>query len=164
MIPSPAASVASRIFTSGSCRKAWLFDFKYDGFRALCYIEQGRCRVISRNGNVLSRFDTLGNQVAAVLDADDAGVAFRWKDYRIDGPGRWKTMRLHPHEFIRRFLLHVLPKRFHRIRHYGLFANANRAETIAKARAFHLANPIDFAPDRAPDRDSADLTASDNSL
>ena len=54
-----------------------------------------------------------------LIAADDAGVAFRWKDYRIDGPGRWKTMRLHPHEFIRRLLLHVLPKGFHRIRHYG---------------------------------------------
>ena len=50
----------------------WLFDFKYDGFRALCYIEQGRCRFISRNGNVLSRFEALGEQVAAVLDVDDA--------------------------------------------------------------------------------------------
>ena len=44
-------------------------------------------------------------------------------------------MRLDQHEFIRRFLLHVLPKGFHRIRHYGLFANANRAENIATARA-----------------------------
>ena len=70
-----------------------------------------------------------------LVAADDAGVAFHWKDYRIDGPDRWKTMRLHPHEFIRRFLLHVLPKGFHRIRHYGLFANANRADNIAKARA-----------------------------
>jgi hypothetical protein len=52
----------------------------------------------------------------------------RWKDYRIDGPGRWKTMTLDPPEFIRRFLIHVLPKGFHRIRHYGLFANGNRAE------------------------------------
>ena len=52
-----------------------------------------------------------------LVAADDAGVAFRWKDYRIDGPDRWKTMRLHPHEFIRRFLLHVLPRGFHRIRH-----------------------------------------------
>ena len=41
-------------------------------------------------------------------------------------------MTLHPHEFIRRFLLHVLPKGFHRIRHYGLFANGNRAENIAR--------------------------------
>jgi hypothetical protein len=44
-------------------------------------------------------------------------------------------MRLHPHEFIRHFLLHVLPKGFHRIRHYGLFASTNRAESIATARA-----------------------------
>ena len=50
----------------------WLFDFKYDGFRALCYIEQGGCRFISRNGNVLSRFEALGEHVAAVLDVDDA--------------------------------------------------------------------------------------------
>ena len=70
-----------------------------------------------------------------LIAADDAGIAFRWKDYRIDGPGRWKTMRLHPHEFIKRFLLHVLPKGFHRIRHYGLLASANRADSIETARA-----------------------------
>jgi bifunctional non-homologous end joining protein LigD len=50
----------------------WLFEFKYDGFRALCHIEQGRCRFVSRNGNLLSRFEALGDQVAAVLDVDDA--------------------------------------------------------------------------------------------
>jgi bifunctional non-homologous end joining protein LigD len=50
----------------------WLFEFKYDGFRALCYLEQGRCRFISRNGNVLSRFEALGEPVAAVLDVDEA--------------------------------------------------------------------------------------------
>ena len=66
---------------------------------------------------------------------------FRWKDYRINGAGRWKTMRLHPHEFIRRFLTHVLPKGFHRIRHYGLFANATRAENIATARALLNVTP-----------------------
>jgi hypothetical protein len=52
-----------------------------------------------------------------LVAADNTSIAFRWKDYRINGPGRWKTMRLHPHEFIRRFLMHVLPKGFHRIRH-----------------------------------------------
>src|SRR6516164_480110 len=52
----------------------WLFDFKYDGFRALCYIEQGRCRFISRNGNVLSRFEALGEQVSRLLDVDDAVI------------------------------------------------------------------------------------------
>ena len=87
-----------------------------------------------------------------LIAADDAGIAFRWKDYRIDGPGRWKTMRLHPHEFIRRFLLHVLPKGFHRIRHYGLFANANRAKTIATARAF-----LDVAPPAADPQPQSDI-------
>src|SRR5580693_3031220 len=71
-------------------------------------------------------------------------IAFRWKDYRIDGPARWKTMQLHPHEFIRRFLVHVLPKGFHRIRHYGLFAGANRAHNIAAARTLlGVAQPAD---------------------
>jgi hypothetical protein len=54
-----------------------------------------------------------------LVAADDDAIAFRWKDYRVNGPGRWKTMRLHPHEFIRRLLLHVLLKGFYRIRHYG---------------------------------------------
>jgi hypothetical protein len=69
-----------------------------------------------------------------LVSIDDNGIAFRWKDYRIDGPERWKTMTLHPHEFIRRFLSHVLPKGFHRIRHYGLFASGNRTANIARAR------------------------------
>jgi hypothetical protein len=69
-----------------------------------------------------------------LVAADDGGVSFRWKDYRIEGPERWKTMTLTPAEFIRRFLIHVLPRGFHRIRHYGLFANGNRAANIAKAR------------------------------
>src|SRR6202158_6102369 len=69
-----------------------------------------------------------------LVAADDGGVSFRWKDYRIEGPGRWKTMTLPPHEFIRRFLMHVLPAGFHRIRHYGLFANSRRADNIAQAR------------------------------
>jgi hypothetical protein len=69
-----------------------------------------------------------------LVSADDKGVAFRWKDYRSEGSDRWKTMTLPPHEFIRRFLMHVLPKGFHRIRHYGLFANGGRAANIARAR------------------------------
>ena len=52
----------------------WLFDVKYDGFRGLCYVEQGRGRFISRNGNVLSRCDALGDQVAAALDVDEAVI------------------------------------------------------------------------------------------
>ena len=69
-----------------------------------------------------------------LIAADKTGVTFTWKDYRIEGPGRYKTMTLPTHEFIRRFLSHVLPKGLHRIRHYGLFANGNRAANIARAR------------------------------
>jgi hypothetical protein len=86
-----------------------------------------------------------------LIAADAAGVAFRWKDYRIEGPDRWKTMQLHPHEFIRRFLMHVLPRGFHRIRHYGLFANANRADNIATARALLGADPPAANPKQQPD-------------
>jgi hypothetical protein len=69
-----------------------------------------------------------------LISADERGVTFKWKDYRIEGPARYKTMTLPTHEFIRRFLIHVLPRGFHRIRHYGLFANGNRAGNIARAR------------------------------
>jgi hypothetical protein len=69
-----------------------------------------------------------------LISADETGVAFKYKDYRIDGPARYKTMTLAPHEFIRRFLIHVLPKGFHRIRHYGLLASGTRAANIAHAR------------------------------
>src|SRR6202142_4016501 len=68
-----------------------------------------------------------------LIAADDGGVSFRWKDYRIEGPGRWKTMTLTPYEIIRRVGRDVLPCGLHRIRHYGLFANGNRAANIAKA-------------------------------
>lgn len=61
-------------------------------------------------------------------------VTFRVKDYRVDGPGRQTTMKLETDEFIRRFLIHVLPKGQHRIRHYGFFGNGNRAANIARIR------------------------------
>jgi len=70
-----------------------------------------------------------------IIKADANDVTFRYKDYRSDGPARYKSMTLHPHEFIRRFLIHVLPKGLHRIRHYGLFANGNRADNLARMRA-----------------------------
>ena len=86
-----------------------------------------------------------------LIAADASGVTFKYKDYRIKGPGRYKTMTLPPHEFIRRFLLHVLPKGFHRIRHYGFFANTSRVETIARARVLigTAAPTIETAPGNA---------------
>ena len=69
-----------------------------------------------------------------LISADADTVAFRWKDYRIKRGDRMKVMRLSTQEFIRRFLMHVLPDGFHRIRHYGLLACAQRKANIAKAR------------------------------
>ncbi len=79
-----------------------------------------------------------------LIAMDDKGVTFRWKDYHQDGSARRKVMTLAPGEFIRRFLIHVLPGGFHRIRHYGLFANGGRASNLAKARA--LLQPAPAAP------------------
>jgi hypothetical protein len=60
--------------------------------------------------------------------------SFRWKDYRAEGRERQKVMTLATAEFIRRFLIHILPSGFHRIRHYGLLASGTRADNIARAR------------------------------
>jgi predicted Zn-ribbon and HTH transcriptional regulator len=65
---------------------------------------------------------------------DDSVVTFKWKDYRIEGRDRYKQMTLPTFEFIRRFLVHVLPRGLHRIRHYGLFAKGACADNIARAR------------------------------
>ncbi len=75
---------------------------------------------------------------------DGERVTFKWKDYRAKGDVRYKLMTLDGDEFIRRFLIHVLPEGFHRIRHYGLLANANRADNIAHAR--QLLGVLDPAP------------------
>jgi Putative transposase len=85
-----------------------------------------------------------------LIAADESGVTFKWKDYRIEGTARYKTMTLATHEFIRRFLIHVLPSGFHRIRHYGLLANGNRAANIKRAREL-LAAPLTVAKTEAPE-------------
>ena len=92
-----------------------------------------------------------------LISLDDAGVTFRFKDYRRDGADRYRTMTLTADEFIRRFLLHVLPKGFHRIRHYGLLANAGRRANVARVRellavppAAEIAKPLEPADLRPP--------------
>jgi hypothetical protein len=69
-----------------------------------------------------------------LIACDRNRVSFRWKDYRAEGRDRQKVMTLATAEFIRRFLIHVLPHGFHRIRHYGLLASGTRADNIARAR------------------------------
>jgi Putative transposase len=74
-----------------------------------------------------------------IVAVDDAHVAFSYKDYRRSG--REGVLRLAPHEFIRRFLLHVLPDGFHRIRHYGFLAKGDRGDTLARVRDLLQARP-----------------------
>jgi hypothetical protein len=69
-----------------------------------------------------------------LIALDTQGVTFKYKDYRAKDRCRYKRMTLAVEEFMRRFLLHVLPRGFHRIRYYGLLANATRAENLARAR------------------------------
>ena len=88
-----------------------------------------------------------------LISHDETGVTFRYKDYRREGADRQRTMTLAVDEFIRRFLQHVLPKGFHRIRHYGLLASAGRKANVAKAREL-LAVPAPSAteePTAPPD-------------
>jgi hypothetical protein len=88
-----------------------------------------------------------------LIALDEAGVTFRYKDYRRGGEARHRTMTLAADEFIRRFLLHVLPKGFHRIRHYGLLASGTRKANLARARKL-LATPTPAdAPEPAPPAD-----------
>ncbi len=82
-----------------------------------------------------------------LIRADNNTVTFKYKDYRRDGRARHKTMTLDVAEFIRRFLIHVLPRRFHRIRHYGLLANGNRADNIARARELLGVEPAADTPE-----------------
>jgi len=98
-----------------------------------------------------------------LVAADTSGVTFTYKDYRIEGPERYKTMTLEPGEFMRRFLMHVLPKGFHRIRHYGLLANGRttRAEKLARARQLIAAVPP-IAP--SPQPPHGDGTGKDTTL
>ena len=93
-----------------------------------------------------------------LIALDEAGVTFKWKDYRVKGRDRLRTMTLDAAEFIRRFLLHVLPSGFHRIRHYGLFAGAPRARNIERARQLLAAPEASTERSRA-EADSAAETA-----
>jgi predicted Zn-ribbon and HTH transcriptional regulator len=100
----------------------------------------------------LSRYThrvAISNRRLIALDAHR--VTFKVKDYRIEGPGRYTTMTLDVDEFIHRFLIHVLPKGFHRIRHYGLIASSNRAETIEAVRKL-----LNLAPSAAEQTSQTD--------
>src|SRR6266566_2600776 len=90
--------------------------------RRLCQVTLRR----ARSGAYLSRpiHPRVAISNSRLVGLDEHGITFRYKDYRRNGRARFRTMTLASDEFIRRFLLHVLPKGFHRIRHYGLLASA----------------------------------------
>ncbi len=118
-----AEPAAFRVFLAPMRKQEWVVYAKppFGGPEAvLAYLARYTHRVAIANSRLLAN--------------DDKGVSFKWKDYRAKGCARYKTMTMAPEEFIRRFLLHVLPSGFHRIRHYGLFANGGRARNIALAR------------------------------
>ncbi len=94
-----------------------------------------------------------------LITADANTVTFKWKDYRIKNGAPKKVMRLATGEFIRRFLIHVLPDGFHRIRHYGLLASAKRKPNIAQIRTVLNAEPdIEAEPDQPNSEEIQPLT------
>jgi hypothetical protein len=130
-----AAAKAFTAFLAPLWKKRWFVYAKrpFAGPKAvLAYLSRYTHRVAISNTRLIA--------------VDEQNVSFKVKDYRIEGPGRYTTMTLAIGEFIRRFLIHVLPAGFHRIRHYGLFASGKRAETIAKARELlGLVTPVTAA-------------------
>jgi hypothetical protein len=90
-----------------------------------------------------------------LIAMDEHGITFRWKDYRAKGRTRYKAMTLQPGEFMRRFLLHVLPGGFHRIRHYGLLANGSRKASLALARELLHVPVLDATPHDGDDDEAS---------
>ena len=109
----------------------------------LAYLSRYTHRVAIANSRLIAR--------------DRSGITFRWKDYRAEGRDRQKLMTLSTGEFIRRFLIHVLPQGFHRIRHYGLLASGTRADNIARARRLL---DVTAAQPEAADTNGADANGS----
>ena len=93
-----------------------------------------------------------------LIALDERGVTFRYKDYRRDGQARYRSMTLSADQFIRRFLLHVLPKGFHRTRHYGLLASAGCKANIARARQLIAAPMAEVDPPTVHDTTDPDPT------
>ncbi len=137
------------------------WELLHDGKR---YLFQGaRPTRVRRRLPATEGFDVPVVANSRLIALDDQGVTFKYKDYRVKDRWRYKTMRLPVEEFMRRFLLHVLPPGFHRIRHYGLLANAARLENLARARQLLAASisPLIAVP-LAPAEDVAQDTPAEN--
>ena len=139
-----AEPAAFRVFLAPMRKQEWVVYAKppFGGPEAvLAYLSRYTHRVAISNSRLVS--------------CDSQGVIFKYKDYRRKGRERYKTLPLAVPEFIRRFLLHVLPSGFHRIRHYGLFANGGRTRNISLARELlAMPAPESEADDAASDDDT----------
>jgi len=138
-----ANAKAFRAFLAPLRRKRWYIYAKrpFAGPKAvLAYLSRYTHRVAISNSRLIK--------------ANATSVTFRVKNYRLKGPVRYTSMTLAAGEFIRRFLIHVLPQGFHRIRHYGLFAGAPKAEQIATARKL-LGTPEPNISSETNNRDEA---------
>jgi hypothetical protein len=142
-LPRRASTVASRgrlqffgehaALADARAFAAWLAPLRKDrsGWSTPSARSQAPQAVLAYLSRYTHRVAISNSRLVAV---DERGVTFRWKDYRAKGRTRHKTMTLEPPEFMRRFLLHVLPGGFHRIRHYGLLANGNRSRSVRHRR------------------------------
>ena len=128
--------VPSRCLRENNCQAAYAKEPFAGPSAVLAYLSRYTHRIAISNSRLIR--------------ADANQVTFRVKDYRISGPKRQTTMTLATPEFIRRFLIHVLPRGQHRIRHYGFFGNGNRVANIAKIRELLRA--------KAPEPDHAEIT------
>ncbi len=152
----------------GAAARAWLAERKVDllpvGYFHVVFTLPAEIADVARQNKAVV-YDLLFRAAAETMMTFAAdprhlgariGVTFHYKDYRRSGPQRQQVMTLDAHEFMRRFLLHVLPHGFHRIRHYGLFASATRKANIARARELLAVStppePIEAAepPDQLP--------------
>jgi hypothetical protein len=134
-----AKAQAFATYLAPLCRAEWVVYAKrpFGGPQAvLAYLSRYTHRVAISNSRLIA--------------FDSNGVTFKWKDYRAKGRERTKLMTLASDEFIRRFLSHVLPLGFHRIRYYGLFAGSRRADKITRAREL-LAAPKPQSQNAATD-------------
>jgi Putative transposase len=131
------SDIACSTFTTSSSKP---LPFRFDGCATSISLTEAAALVSGSgcNTNPLAYLSRYTHRVAIansrLIAFDERSVTFKWKDYRIEGRDRYKQMTLGTFEFIRRFLIHVLPKGLHRIRHYGLFAKSACADNIARAR------------------------------
>jgi len=120
---------------------------------AIVFAEPDPTRPLQSGGVHIRYTHRVAISNSRLVSADADTVAFRWKDYRIKRGDRMKVMRVTTGEFIRRFLIHVLPDGFHRIRHYGLLASAARKRNVKTVRRLLGARPP--AQAEAADTDTA---------